>query len=889
MTLQDVLNAVNFSGFNASDEAKINSAITSTYNGSSTAKKMYDDWVSAGNNIQIDFLADSFQAYVGQGRIEIDIPYIDDLYYIDDKGNSVKYPLDAALAHEFVHAFESLLDNYDAPSGDYAGDTVDFTNKIHRELGYPDRNSYLSANFDNVIKPSFSYTGGVEIDRSVALDQSWSATGSIFKGTLLSDDLLIGGPSSNSLEGNLGNDFLFGGGGDDFLNGGLGGTDTVVLSGKPVDYDIRLNADGTWTSEHVRGAKDEGKDTFQNLERVRFVDSDNSFNLAKSGLTWQTDFAFVIDQTGSMGDDIAAVKSAASGVVSALYADSTIDARIGIVGFRDNTIGEPTSVILPFTDQDDFAARQSAAISAINGISVSGGGDFPETAFDGLLTALDGSMGDWRVGAGVKKVALFTDASAKDAFLLPSVLAYSLSIGATVTASASASFGDIATVDSFKLTFDGPSRTFPDADGDPLPPYVPSGDPIEQPGGSAIVQVTTIFIDTFISTDPSFADLATATGGTVEVASNPSEVVDRLLEVITTTNYNLTVDRNSILEGDSGTTELSFTLSRDRIGAEAVVDLGIEGSADGSDFTGVPASVEFAEGETSKTFTVSINGDVEIEADETLSVSITAVSEPATFGGSAATVTILNDDLPSDPFANDDAYLITNEALAYANGKWMRLGAVNEKTDMLENDDKGTLIASAIVGADTFMANGQWFDGEGGGQFRVFSSGVVDFRNQGSVIGEGDSTGFEVSAENDGSSDEALLSLNISSEFDPAQDDAFVFSASKLSDAGQSWFRLGAINDNTDLLENDIDIEEISFVNGSRFDEGEWFDGEGGGQFRVFSSGVVDFRNQGDVIDPGDMTGFVYGSLNENIADIAFVTLSFDEFDLLPLEPAFIG
>ncbi|SIO45953.1 von Willebrand factor type A domain-containing protein [Rhodovulum sp. ES.010] len=646
MSLADVLSATTITGFSAAEKATIEAAITSTYNNSATARTMYENWVSGGNTISVSHVAGVFQAYPGTGRVEIDIPFISNLYYIDDNGNSVKYPFELALVHEFVHALEGLLDNYDAPDGDYRGDTVIFTNDIHDEMGYANRNSYISANFDTVIKPSFAYTGGVEIDRSFANDASWSATGNLFKGTLFSDDLLIGGASANVLEGNLGNDFLFGGGGDDTLNGGLGGTDTVVLSGKPVDYDIRLNPDGTWTSEHVRGAKDEGTDTFQNLERVRFADPDSTFNLVKSGLTWQTDFAFVIDQTGSMGDDIAAVKAAATGVVNALYADATIDARIGIVGFRDNTIGEPTSVILPFTDQDDFAARQAAAVGAINGISVSGGGDFPETAFDGLLTALDGSMGDWRVGAGVKKVALFTDASAKDAILLPAVLTYALSIGATITGSASAAFGEIATVDTFELTFGESIGAFPEGEGETLPPFVPSGDPIEPPGGTAIVQVTTIFIDTFISPDPNFQELADETGGAVVRASNPTEVVERLLEVITTTNYILTVDSGVVEEGDSGSTPIGFTISRDRSDSAATVTFETTGDASPADVSGAPATIDFDIGEVSKTFTVDVLGDTEVESDETFGLRITEVigTGSASFSSVATSFVIEDDD-----------------------------------------------------------------------------------------------------------------------------------------------------------------------------------------------------------------------------------------------------
>lgn len=743
MALVDVLNAVNYTGFSAAGEATIAAAITNTYNNSATARTMYEDWVSAGNSIPISNVPNVFRAYTdGTGRVEIDIPYIDNLYYIDDNGNSVKYPFEMGLVHEFVHAFEILRDqdspSFDAPSGGYKGDTVIFTNDIHQEMGYPNRNSYIGTNFDNIINPNFSYTGGVAIDRSVARDDSWSATGNLLKGTLFSDDLLIGGPSANSLEGNLGDDFLFGAGGDDFLNGGIGGTDTVVLSGKPIDYDIRLNADGTWTSEHVRGAMDEGTDTFQNLERVRFVDSGDTFNLSKSGLTWQTDFAFVIDQTGSMGDDIAAVKTAANGVVNALYANSTIDARIGIVGFRDNTIGEPTTVILPFTDQDDFAARQSAAVSAINGISVSGGGDFPETAYDGLLTALDGSMGDWRVGAGVKKVALFTDASAKDAILLPAVLTYALSIGATVTSSATASFGEVATVDSFELTFGDASGIFPDTepDAEELPPYVPSGDPIEAPGGTAIVQVTTIFIDTFISPDPSFEELASATGGSVEIASNPAEVVERLLEIITTTNYNLSVDNRVIEEGDSGTTEVSFTISRDRVDSAATVTFETTGDASSADVTGAPTAIDFDAGEVAKTFTVSVIGDTDVEVDETFGMRIADVTGTASFSSAATSFVIRNDDDESslneiDGTDGRDNLIGTaaDDAIRSLAGSYDKMFG-DEGADQFIFGDEATngtrerdVILDYEVGIDTIVLEGSAFVGS----IRETSSSVVIF------------------------------------------------------------------------------------------------------------------------------------------------------------------
>ncbi len=149
---------------------------------------------------------------------------------------------------------------------------------------------------------------------------------------------------------------------------------------------MRLNPGNTWTVRHARGAKDEGTDTVINAEKVLFKGG-STFDLKKKGLSYQSDFALVIDTTGSMGDDIGAVKRQGTAIINALFADDTRDARIGIVGFKDTTNGEPSSILLPFTDQDQFIDRKAASLSALDRIGVWGGGDFPETAFDGLLKA----------------------------------------------------------------------------------------------------------------------------------------------------------------------------------------------------------------------------------------------------------------------------------------------------------------------------------------------------------------------------------------------------------------------------------------------------------------------------------------------------------------------
>jgi len=106
-------------------------------------------------------------------------------------------------------------------------------------------------------------------------------------------------PVEDELPPGDGDDFLFGTSGDDELDGG-GGRDTAVYSGAPLDYDIWKNSDGSWSVRNVRGAKNAGSDTLKNIEVVQF-DGGKTYELKKAGLKFQTDFALVIDTTGSMG------------------------------------------------------------------------------------------------------------------------------------------------------------------------------------------------------------------------------------------------------------------------------------------------------------------------------------------------------------------------------------------------------------------------------------------------------------------------------------------------------------------------------------------------------------------------------------------------------------
>ncbi|MEG3875151.1 Ig-like domain-containing protein [Microcoleus sp. Z1_B5] len=286
----------------------------------------------------------------------------------------------------------------------------------------------------------------------------------------------------------------------------------------------------------------------------------------------------MIDTTGSMGSSIGSVKAQASSLIDAVFAGGKNDGRIGVVGFKDSISGEPSQVILPFTNQDDFATRKAAALAAINSITVGGGGDTPETAFDGLRVALDGSMGQWRFGAGVLRIALFTDAPAKDGALASQVNALASSIGATVAGRSSVA-GSSGSVDTFTLALgdNGSSSTqqrrySSDSDANPPFPFVPSDDddpitPDPTDPTTAQVQIFTIFTGPNGTNTSALEDIADTTGGEFLKTTTNEDLVSILLNIINlppgsantpptaendnvTTNQNIAVSIN-VLANDS--------------------------------------------------------------------------------------------------------------------------------------------------------------------------------------------------------------------------------------------------------------------------------------------------------------------------------------------------
>ena len=118
------------------------------------------------------------------------------------------------------------------------------------------------------------------------------------------------------------------------------------------------------------------------------------------------DIAFVVDATGSMGDEIKYLQDELTDVIKNV-ADKNKDVKLytGAVFYRDHLDEYLTRYI-------DFQKESAPLMQFINEQSAGGGNDFPEAVDDALTTALD-SM-HWHSDARAKIIFLILDAPPHD-------------------------------------------------------------------------------------------------------------------------------------------------------------------------------------------------------------------------------------------------------------------------------------------------------------------------------------------------------------------------------------------------------------------------------------------------------------------------------------------
>jgi hypothetical protein len=681
------------------------------YSKSETANSMFNAYLSSNTiNITQDVL--NFGYLKSTGQILFNFSYLEKRSYINDKGTVVKFSVLGALVHELCHMMKKTEDNVSAT--DYAGDTVRLSNIIWSELrasgetGLDKQISLTGAGYQSSQIVGRNYTGGEGIDAAADLEYrekiDWYSdqlplnpiTKQPSRDLLLGDwhdNILSSGAGNDYLYARAGNDTLIGGSGNDYFSGGSGndklnggsGKDIAGYVGSRDKYLIKKEANGTWSIKSIKQTSDAGTDTLTNVEFVQFAKKTEPLNLTtanltdqtdgvtqvaseateevetyelkKNGLIFQKDVSFVFDTTGSMGSVIASVRAQALLLINTLFADDN-DARIGIIGFKDTAHGEPSSVILPFTDQDEVADRQAATIAALNSITVGGGGDTPETAFDGLKLALNGSMGEWRSSAGTRQIILFTDAPVKDGALAAEVTALAQNMGATVVGSSPTLAFAGGSVDTFNLSFgSGASVAGRDSEGSDvdLSLFDPTDEPVTPDLTPTPVQIFTIFTGPVGTDTTALSQIAKANGGAFLTAPTNDELVKHLFEIIN--GPTISIANIAQTEGNSNTTNYGFNITLNKPSTEIITvkynTADVTATAV-SDYTTATGTITFNPGETSKTVNISGKGDPTLELDETFTVNLTdAVG--GTISKATGTGTIIDDDRPVIALTTPDA------------------------------------------------------------------------------------------------------------------------------------------------------------------------------------------------------------------------------------------
>jgi uncharacterized protein len=234
--------------------------------------------------------------------------------------------------------------------------------------------------------------------------------------------------------------------------------------------------------------------------------------------------------------------------------------------------------------------------------------------------------------------------------------------------------------------------------------------------------------DTVIEANESFTLLltggtnASATSVAIGVASSATGTITN--DDVAPTPGTLAIGDATVTEGNSGTTPISFTVTRSggsqgTISASYTVSFGSgAGNADAGDFaTGqtLTGTVSFADGVTSQLITLNVQGDITIEPTETFTVTLSNPTGGTSFTDAIAIGTITTDDTaPVTVFINEFHY-------------------DNSGTDANEAIEIAGTAGASLTGYSLVLYNGSNTPGAAVVYATINLSGVID--NEGSGYG----------------------------------------------------------------------------------------------------------------------------------------------------------
>ena len=180
---------------------------------------------------------------------------------------------------------------------------------------------------------------------------------------------------------------------------------------------------------------------------------------------------------------------------------------------------------------------------------------------------------------------------------------------------------------------------------------------------SATVQVL-VAGDTVVENDETFAvSLSGPSTGTTLGTSSASATIRNDDVAVVLPKFSIATSNASVVEGNSGSTAVNFTVSLDKASTSAqsvkwtVAGIGTA-AASANDFkSALSGTATIAAGQTSASVQVLVAGDTVVESDETFAVTLSGTSNGSTLGSSSATLTIRNDDaaIPADDYLSTTA------------------------------------------------------------------------------------------------------------------------------------------------------------------------------------------------------------------------------------------
>ena len=253
-----------------------------------------------------------------------------------------------------------------------------------------------------------------------------------------------------------------------------------------------------------------------------------------------------------------------------------------------------------------------------------------------------------------KNVSILLNTPSTVSFVPPKVgNTYNVNEGATdtvinvpVTISNSSSFGDVVV----------PIVIAPSSTATQGPDYTLSTTSLTFPANTTTLTqniAVTIKADNIVDSNEQIVlNFGKVTGGIAGKSQGKISILDR------NSSYTIAANNPSVTEGNSGKTPAAFTVTRNgSTELWSTVDYTITGTAtNGTDYnniggtsgaTATTGKITFAAGETSKTITLDVLGDANIEPDETVVITLSNSVSPGgapTIATATATTTIKNDD-----------------------------------------------------------------------------------------------------------------------------------------------------------------------------------------------------------------------------------------------------